>query len=152
MISEQGIIEKITKNIAVVRVKKSSACKHCSEKDSCSISERDMVVEVKNTLNAKEGDHIELSVPEGAFLKLSLLVYILPIIALMAGAFLGDYLSSIWGTSPSGTAVISSVLFLCLSFLGLKIFEIKKKSGDRYYPRMTRIVFSGKSPESSDSI
>jgi len=152
MISEQGIIDKISKNTAFVRVTKSSACKHCSSKDSCNISDRDMIVEVVNSFNAKEGDRVELSVPEGTFLKLSLLVYIFPIIALMTGAFLGDYLSVQLKTNPSATAAITGALFLVFAFLGLKLFENKKKTRDKYYPRMTRIIISGKSPEPGDSI
>jgi sigma-E factor negative regulatory protein RseC len=146
MISEQGIIERISNRTAYVRVAKSSACRHCSSKDSCNIADRDMIVEVINHLNAKEGDRVELSVPEGTFLKLSLLVYILPIIALMTGAFLGNYLAVLLRINPSATAAITGALFLVTAFVGLKIFESKKKTGDRYYPRMTRIVFSEKSP------
>ena len=146
MISEQGIIEKISNETAYVRVTKSSACKHCESKDSCNISDRDMIVEVTNRLNAKEGDRVELSVPEGTFLKLSLLVYIMPVIFLMTGAFLGNYLSILLGTSSSATAAITGALFLVIAFIGLKIYEEKKKTGDKYYPRMTRIVFNIKSP------
>jgi len=146
MISEQGIIERISNKTAYVKVARSSACRHCSSKDSCNISDRDMIVEVINRLNAKEGDRVEISVPEGTFLKLSLLVYISPVIALMTGAFLGNYLATLSGINPSAAAAVTGALFLVIAFIGLKIFENKKKAGDRYYPRMTRIIFSGKSP------
>ena len=120
MISEQGIIEKISNETAYVRVTKTSACKSCSSKDSCNISDRDMIVEVDNRLKAKEGDRVELSVPEGTFLKLSMLVYVFPIIALMTGAFLGNYLSLQLNTDPSKTAALTGALFLVFSFIGLK--------------------------------
>ena len=103
-----------------------------------------MIVAVSNRLNAKEGDRVELSVPEATFLKLSLLVYIMPVILLMTGAFLGSYLSTLLGTGSSATAAVTGALFLIIAFIGLKIFEEKKKTGDSYYPRMTRIVLNGK--------
>ncbi|MFC1839302.1 SoxR reducing system RseC family protein [Thermodesulfobacteriota bacterium] len=150
MISEQGIIEKISNETAYVRVAKTSACKHCASKDSCNISDRDMIVEVANRLDAKEGDRVELSIPEGTFLKLSLLVYIMPVIFLMTGAFLGNYLSIQMGTDPSVTAAITGALFLMVSFLGLKVFEKKTKSEDKYHPRMARIVINVKTLQPND--
>ena len=74
MISEQGIVEKIHKNTATIKVMKSSACKHCSSKESCGVADSNMMVEVVNSLHAKEGDQVEVSVPEGTFIKLSLMV------------------------------------------------------------------------------
>jgi len=141
MISEQGIIDRISNETAYVRVTKSSACKSCASKDSCHITDRDMIVEVANSLNAREGDRVELSVPEGTFLKLSLLVYIMPVIFLLTGAFLGNYLSLQIDTDPSKTAALTGIFCLVISFIGLKIFENRKKTGDKFYPRMTKIVF-----------
>ena len=143
MISEQGIVEKIHKNTATIKVMKSSACKHCSSKDLCNVSDKNMLIEVKNSLNAKEGDQVEVSVPEGTFIKLSLMVYMFPIVALLTGAFLGNYLSALWHTDQSATAAITGALFLIASFLCLKLYDRKKKIGDKYYPRMTRIIISG---------
>jgi len=152
MISEQGIVEEIRKNTAIIKVVRSSSCKHCAEKDSCSVAERNMLIEVKNSLNAKEGDMIEVSVPEGTFVKLSLMVYIFPVAALMAGAFLGNFLSMLFNTDPSATAAITAAIFLAASFLCLKVFDKKKATGDKYYPRMTRIVSSEKNLQSGGSI
>ena len=93
MISERGIVERIDNQKAIVRVTKSSACAHCGSRDSCNISDRDMLVEVANDLKAAVGDSVEISVAEGTLLKLSVLIYFFPIIALMVGAFLGNYLA-----------------------------------------------------------
>ena len=152
MISEQGIVEEIRRNTAVIKVVRSSSCKHCSEKDSCSVAERNMLIEVKNSLNAKEGDMVEISVPEGTFVKLSLMVYIFPVAALMAGAFLGNFLAIQMNTDPSATAAITAAIFLAVSFLGLKVFEKKKNTGEKYFPRMTRIVATEKNLQPGDNI
>lgn len=50
---------------------------------------KDMIIKVANDLGAGKGDRIEISIPSGSFLMLSLLVYILPVAALIAGAFAG---------------------------------------------------------------
>ena len=152
MISEQGIVEEIRRNTAVIKIEKSASCKHCADKDSCSVADRNMFIQVKNILNAKEGDRVEVSVPEGTFVKLSLMVYIFPVVSLMIGAILGNFLSNILITDPSATAAITAGLFLAASFLGLKVLDKKKNTGEKYSPRMTRIVFTGKSLQSGDNI
>ena len=152
MISEQGIVESTNKKSAFIKIIKSSACNHCTEKDSCTVSDRDMVIQVDNRLDAKKGDMVEVSVPEGTFIKLSLMVYMFPVISLMVGAFLGNFLSTALKTNPSATAAITGALFLAVSFLILKKLDKKKRAGDRFYPRMTRIVFSEKAPQSGGNI
>ncbi len=151
MIREEGTVEEIRRNTAVIKVEKSSSCKHCADKDSCSVADRNMLIEVKNILNAKEGDRVEVSVPEGTFVKLSLMVYIFPIICLMAGAFLGNFLSMGLNTDPSATAAITAAIFLAASFILLKLVEKKKGTGEKYSPRMTRIIISWKNLQSDDS-
>jgi len=152
MISEQGIVEEIGRNTAVIKIERSASCKHCADKDSCSVADRNMLIEVKNSLNAKEGDRVEVSVPEGTFVKLSLMVYIFPVAALMTGAILGNFLSKQLNTDPSATAAITGALFLAASFLGLKLLDKKRNTGEKYSPRMTRIVFSEKNLQSGDNI
>lgn len=154
MISEEGVIEKISKKTAYVKVVQRSACDHCSSRGSCNVSEeRDMTIAVDNSLNAKEGDRVELSVPDGAVLKLSLLVYIFPVIALLVGAILGYFMSFQWKTDPSLTEFLTGILFLVVSFISLKVFETKKIAGqkDKYFPRMTRILVNGPSLQPCDS-
>ena len=74
MVTEQGIIEEVSGQKALVRIKKSSACATCESRGNCEVvSGKSMVVEVANDLGGGKGDRVELSVPSGAFLKLSYL-------------------------------------------------------------------------------
>ncbi|MBW2111858.1 MAG: SoxR reducing system RseC family protein [Deltaproteobacteria bacterium] len=74
MVTERGIIEDVTGQKTLVRISKSSACATCESRGSCEVSSgRSMLVEVANDLGGGKGDHVELSVPSGALLKLSLL-------------------------------------------------------------------------------
>ena len=152
MISERGIVEKIDNQKAIVRVTKSSACAHCGSRDSCNISDRDMLVEVANDLKAAVGDSVEISVPEGTLLKLSVLIYLFPIIALMVGAFLGNFLAESFHINQSLSAVTGGGILLIIAFCGLKFYERTKKSGEGHSPRMTRILTSGASPQPCDNI
>jgi len=100
-----------------------------------------MLIEVPNDLRAREGDLVELSVPEGTVLKLSLLVYFLPVIALLIGAFSGSLIGKTLHTDSSLPAVLGGALLMVLVFYGLRRFERKKRSEkESYFPRMTRII------------
>jgi sigma-E factor negative regulatory protein RseC len=152
LVKEQGKIEELNKNTAVVRIQKRSACDHCESKGSCSISNRDMLIEVPNDLQAGVGDHVEVSVPEGTLLKLSAIVYLLPVMALLAGAFLGSLLGNALKMNSSLTAIILGGGFMAIAFFCLILIDRKKKAGNRYYPRMTRILVNATSLQPGDSI
>jgi sigma-E factor negative regulatory protein RseC len=151
LLSEQGIIEKVTDQKATVRVRRSSDCAHCSSRISCDISNSDMLVDVSNDLQAKVGDLVEISIPEGTVLKLSVFVYLFPVIALIIGAFLGEFIANFLQSRSSWPAILSGMIFLGLAFCVLKIFERKKMSGGAYNPKMTHIVANVSSPQPRDS-
>jgi sigma-E factor negative regulatory protein RseC len=155
MVSEQGIVEELNKGVAVVRVRQRSACKHCISRASCDISSRDILVEMPNVLQAQVGDYIEISLPQGALLKLSALVYLTPVIFLTLGAFLGSFIAKFVHTDSTWSAVTGGGVFLGIAFWGLRILErAGRRSGDSSYPRMTRILSgpSAVSLHSSDNI
>ena len=145
MIKEQGTIKKIKRDKAVIRIQQTSACASCKSRGSCNVSNREMLVEVINNLHAKEGDLVELSVPEGAVLKLSLLVYFMPILALIIGAFAGAAVAGSLRVDSTLASILGGVLCMGIAFYGLRRFEQAKRSGDKYYPRMTRILVSSHS-------
>ena len=142
MVTEQGVIENVSGKKTLVRIKKSSACATCESRGDCAVdSGKSMVVEVANDLGGGEGDHVELSVPSGAFLKLSLLVYILPVLALMAGAFAGGAFAGVLHVPLSLASVIGGFLVMGITFYALKRFDRSLRARSEFRPRMTRILF-----------
>lgn len=99
-----------------------------------------MLVEISNDLQAKEGDCVEISMPEGTVLKLSFLVYIIPVMALIIGAFTGAALAQPLHIDSALASVLGSGLFMGVSFVALKRFNKKAESSGKYYPRMIRIL------------
>jgi sigma-E factor negative regulatory protein RseC len=153
MIKEQGIIEKVNNNKATVRVQRTSACEHCKSKASCSIEKREMRVQLENNLQAKIGDQVELSIPEGSLVQVSMLVYFFPIIALMIGAFIGAAVGEIFNVNQSISAALTGGVALCIVFFALKRFEKTEKFKMKYQPRMTRLIANASSPPlSGDNI
>ncbi len=153
---EEGIIEKASKRKALVRIQPSSACASCDSRDTCDVtSDKKMVIEVANDLQARIGDRVEISMPEGSLLKLSFLVYFLPVVALVAGAILGARLAPIFNMESTPASVLGGGLAMAIVFCVLKWIDRGSNAKDKYYPRMTRILFSAslsaKSPSCDDS-
>ena len=152
MITEEGIIEKMFHRKAVVRIQRSSACAHCESRGACHVTEGGaMLIEVTNDLQAKVNDHVEISVPGGSLLKLSLLVYFVPILALIAGAFAGSMLAQSFNAQPTLLSIVCGGFAMGIAFCVLKWVDRHTQAKRNYQPRITRILFSAKGPSPVDS-
>jgi len=150
---EQGIVKEVIGKNAVVRVMKSSACDHCGSRSSCHIlSDREMVVEVANDLQARVGDNVELRVPSGSLLKLSLLVYFLPVALLVVGAYIGGAWAKSLDLQPTAASIVGAGLGMGIAFYLLRLYENVERARGEHRPRMTRILSSEVSyPQPDDS-
>lgn len=76
---ERGFVLTTKGDFAEVRIERNSACGSCGK---CGMTEKQKHVDfyVKNTLNAKPNEIVEIDIPEGNSAKLAFVAYILPII------------------------------------------------------------------------
>jgi sigma-E factor negative regulatory protein RseC len=115
-------------------------------------SEKNMRIVVENTLGARQGDWVEISVPAVSLLKISLAVYLIPILALVLGAVLGSVWAEARGMDPTITSILTGLLAMGAAFLLVRRFDRGASSPDsRYIPRMTRIMPNEGSPSPCDS-
>jgi len=142
MISEEGIVKEIKGNKAIVKVERSAACKHCSARGSCGmdLESQEVLIEVENRLHAKVGDKVELSVPSGSLLKMAILVYILPILSLLLGAYEGGRLALKLSLSPSTGSILGALILLIISFCILKKIDKAVRNKESYKIQMTKIL------------
>jgi len=141
MISEQGIIERVSGRNAMVRIERTSACATCRSRQSCrEVSGRDMIIEVANELGAGKGDRIEISIPSGSFLMLSLLVYLLPVAALIAGAIAGGAIAGALNIDLTPAAIAGGCLAMGSTFYALKRLDRSTRAQKDFRPRMTRVL------------
>jgi len=140
MMEEVGtVIELKGKHLALVLCEKSSTCKNCASLESCKVSDdnRSMIVESHNAIGAEVGDKVRLSISSRKFLSSSFLVYIVPLVALIIGAVIGEVVGSRLdnGVNPDLLAGIFGIAFLAGSFLTIKI-GTKAIPKDAYLPRI----------------
>ena len=144
MIEEFGVVVSLKSDeIALVTCIKTSACKGCAGEKMCSLGRDDgkRLVEVHNPLHAKPGDKVKIATSNSAFYKSSFLVYILPLILLLIGAGLGQWLgtSVLTGVDPNLTAFLLGVIFLAVAFVGIRSLN-RKLPKEEYMPTVVDII------------
>ncbi len=141
MITEHGIVIKADAGTAWVKTVRTSACQHCSAQKNCQSlgGGQDMEVEAINAARARTGDRVVLSFETSSLLKLSFLLYIFPIIMMIAGAFWGQHLAPALGMDETVSAVLFCVLGFGLSFGIIRLIGDDIGDQERYRPKIIRI-------------
>lgn len=130
---EVGVVHKIKGSMATIRFERKTACENCN---MCLKPKEEMYVELKlkNSLNAKVGDKVEVTMGQRAVLTASFIVYMLPLL-LMAIVIVCTYQLEVWVSlvASLGSMVIG---FICVSLIDKLI--IRKKVD--YLPSMSEII------------
>ena len=143
MIEEFGtIIEVRSPRVVVVECVKHSSCQHCPSSGACQLGEdkQSMRVEALNRAGARLHDQVKIVTSAGAFLRSSFLLYIVPILALLVGAYSGQELgpSVFSGTDPVLLSALMGVACLVLSFLVIRLLT-RRLQREHYMPTVVAI-------------
>ena len=141
MATEEGIVTAVGDNgCATVKTVASTACEACAAKSSCHGSGQEREVEVLNPVGAGCGDRIVLHLADGVFLKATFLLYIVPIIGLMAGAALGHIAAPTVGLDPSLAAAAAAFGGFAIAVAFVRYQGNRMGRENRYRPAIIRIV------------
>ena len=130
---EIGLVHKIKGNTATIRFERKTACENCN---MCLKPKEEMYVELKvrNSLNAKVGNKVEVTMGQRAVLTASFIVYVIPLLVMFV--VIGcTYKMDVW------ISLVASLGSLIVSFIGVAIIDklIIKKKVD-YLPVMSAII------------
>ena len=145
MATEEGVVTKIESTAtAWVKTTKSGACKSCSARSSCHSlgGGEETEVEAINRAGARVGQKVVLSFDTSPLLKATFLLYVLPIIAMIVGAFVGQKLAPNFNVNISFMAAIFAFLFFGLTMLFVRSKGNKLAQKDEYRPKIIRVIGS----------
>lgn len=114
---ETGVIVSEKQNHVTVQMIRGDKCNGCNLCET--IGPNQMQIVANNSLGAKIGDTVEVEVPPGKVLGYSFIIFIIPIIMMIAGYFIG---TSVFGGSE-GIGIICSLSALAIAFLLIKIID-----------------------------
>ncbi|MDI0265882.1 SoxR reducing system RseC family protein [Clostridioides difficile] len=142
--NQQGfIMEIVDDRTAKLKMQRHSACAACGKCATTDSTEsKEILVEVDNTIGAKVGDHVEVSMDNMNVLKAAVMAYIIPLIALLVGTIGTYYILGAIGVT-SGVEAISGLVGICLTilcYLYLKKNDKKFRDSREFIPVITRIL------------
>lgn len=99
-----------------------------------------MEVEAINDAGAKEGDRIVLSFETTSLLKACFLIYVLPILIMIAGAAIGFNTAPLLNLNASGLSAVFGFSALVLAFWFVKSRGNRMAQNTKYRPKIIRIL------------
>jgi sigma-E factor negative regulatory protein RseC len=142
--TEEGIVIDIQGETARVKTQKTSACESCSAKSSCHAigGGKEMEVDALNAVGARIGDRVVMGFETASLVKAAFLLYILPILCMIAGGFLGQEFAAPLRLHPAFLSVATAFLFLGLSFCFVRIKGNRMGRTTPYRPKILRVLKS----------
>lgn len=142
-IQEEGIVIAVAADGVWIQTQRQSGCQSCSSRGGCgagilqkALIRRQHKVRVQTDLPVQVGDHVRVLLPATALVQASVLMYLLPLLGLIAGAVAGQALFAS-DTGSIGGAVVGFTAVLLLIARQQKGLS---RSG-RYAPRIERVLF-----------
>lgn len=149
MIKEIGQVVGIEEQWLLVETAIKSTCNSCAAKSNCgtstiaqAFSSKSVVNKVKNTLNAKVGDSVEIGIPEASLLQGSFYLYLLPLFV----AIFSASITQLWLVRFIEIQEIHVILATFLGgYLGFLISKklLSRSDVDKYQPVLIGI-YDGK--------
>lgn len=139
MAREVGVVTKIKGGNAVVKTQRAAACEGCSEKSTCHSmgGGKEMEIEALNPVHAEVGDRVTLEFASGRMLQLSLLLYIFPIAALLAGAMIGNQTAAVFDMDASIFSAVVGFAGFFLALGAIMALEKRARRSDKFKPTIT---------------
>lgn len=140
---EDGVVVESCGGRARIRVERSSACKHCSAKALCRpFGETHNVMEVANPAGASKGQRVVVVVEPARLVKNSLVVYGIPMVALVAGATVGAHISRVWVREDAADigAIAGAAMFLGLALILIRALDRVAGRKVDSLPRIVEVV------------
>lgn len=137
-----GFVKKISDGSAEVEVRRISSCGGGCKSCASSCDTPNHVVTLRNDINAKVGDLVEIRAVAKDILKYTMIVYMIPFSMLLIGIIGGMKVLQSYGVANyEPLSFLIGVVFLALGYFIVKIFDNKiENKEDETTIVMTRII------------
>ncbi|EGQ7695392.1 SoxR reducing system RseC family protein [Vibrio vulnificus] len=104
-----------------------TSCSSCSSQKNCgtgvvskAFGNKSLLWHLETQRRLHVGQVVEIGIPEQSLLQSAMLVYLLPIVAMLLGALFGHLVLSPWLEMGEGAVVLTSMLFAFIGILFAK--------------------------------
>jgi sigma-E factor negative regulatory protein RseC len=142
---EEGTVEAVEGGTLVVRVRRQAACSACAARGAClAFGPTERVVRVDQAREpARPGDRVTLEIRSVTFLRATILGYLVPTLAFLAGA--GTVLvlvaegQRVLGVGRDVAAFAAGIAGVAATFAGLGIAGSRPEARRRYAPKVVAV-------------
>lgn len=146
MIEETAMVVRIDGDYAWVKTERQSTCGQCSAQKGCGTSvmarwfdKKMLDMRVLNQIDARVGEQVMIGLKEDALVKSSLLMYILPLLSMLAFMLAGQWLLSQWyPTFAEAMLLLFALAGLGLAWGLIRVFQHRVKFNSDYQPVIVR--------------
>lgn len=142
---ESGKVIDLKGDFAVVELARSKACKSCGV---CYMGadQKKMLTEALNLAHADIGDSVYLELESKNILLASFIVYVLPLVFLILGYFVGIFFASIFFGRQIAEAggVILGFISLAFSYFIIKLIDKRISKIRKFQPIVTKVAEDNK--------
>ena len=139
---ETGIVEKVENGFAYVRTRRKGACGSCASRSHCSSlysGSTYMLVKVSNRLQAQKGALVSFQLNSGTLLKYTFIIYIVPVVGLLLGAFSAGRFATVIGMNKAFALVVFTLIGLGVAIYVSQLIVRRKRAGIELIPKIKRI-------------
>jgi sigma-E factor negative regulatory protein RseC len=145
MLEQTATVVDIEGDQLVLETRPQSTCQSCAVNKGCgtavlakSVGQKVIHFRVVNTLSVSKGDRVVLGLPENAVLKGSIVMYVMPLLMMLAVAFIADSVLAIDAERRDITIAMLSFASLALSIgIGRYLFR-NAETSQSYTPVLLR--------------
>ncbi len=128
MLVEKGVVVSVSKEIAEIEISRSDNCHNCSAHLFCNPSKNNSkILKAVNTFGALLGDEVKIEIEEKAVLTASFQMYGVPILLLLIGVLLGNFIFSEYTLTEFYAFLFSIALIAIYYIVSFTIGKSAKK-------------------------
>ncbi|EEG77707.1 SoxR reducing system RseC family protein [Dethiobacter alkaliphilus] len=125
-----GTVVDVKDDIAIVAVRRHETCSKCGGCGVAVSGRGDNYIEAQNVVNAVVGQTVKVATDTSNVLKASFVVYIVPMLFLLLGIWLGQVIDGEFGVMARFDIVLG-IIFLVGSYLVVRGYDKKMAAGEK---------------------
>ena len=133
---QEGIVLEIAGDMAKVKASRHSDCDNCG---ACP-GNMAIIVEMRNPVGARPGQRVVFEVKQVGMLQAAFVVYVLPLLAVVAGAFAGDYAAGKYGGEALWYQLGGGFAAFVIAIAYVKFFDRNARNSEKMQPVIIRIL------------
>ncbi|OOZ42024.1 Fis family transcriptional regulator [Solemya pervernicosa gill symbiont] len=147
MIEEQAQVVRVESGEVWVETQRKSSCGSCAANRGCGtavlskvLGNRTTPIRVICDVPVGVGDQVVIAIREEALVRGSLAVYMVPLLGVLLGAMLGEWMAPQLGTAVEMSTIVGGITGMLIGLFWLRLFSRKIGSSPLYQPVVVKRV------------